>query len=192
MPVVSDWVPGHNNPYVFRGNGGALSDQARFLVANLIWHIRHNDQLQVAASAAVCAARSASGDTDGDGAVRRCHDTAIPGHVAVAHLLGITEQLAYRVATQMDAMGWKWIRVRHDKRKCWGPKAQSDSESAFGGLADIGSSGQADGCDDCNIGYLVSSRQIIQLASGSRNSQLASGSGRNRPKKSSGHTQHPN
>ena len=143
-------------PYVFRGNGGALSDQARFLVANLIWHIRHNDQLQVAASAAVCAARSASGDTDGDGAVRRCRDTAIPGHVAVAHLLGITEQLAYRVATKMDAMGWKWTRVRHGKRKRWRPKAQSDSESASGGLADIGSSGQAvaDGCDGCNIGYL--------------------------------------
>lgn len=154
MPVVTEWAPGHNNPHVFRGNGGALSEQARLLVANLIWHIRHNDQLQVAASAAVCAARSASGDTDGDGAVRRCRDTAIPGHVAVAHLLGITEQLAYRVATQMDAMGWKWTRVRHGKRTRWGPKAQSDSESASGGLADTGSPGQADGCDDCNIGYL--------------------------------------
>ena len=190
--------PWPQQPHVFRGNGGALSDQARLLVANLIWHIRHNDQLQVAASAAVCAARSASGDTDGDGAVRRCRDTAIPGHVAVAHLLGITEQLAYRVATQMDAMGWKWTRVRHGKRTRWGPKAQSDSESASGGLADTGSSGQADGCDDCNIGYLpklanpIDDDMLDSDESGKEMSALAIGSNLPRRSQVERWKEHPN
>ena len=152
MPVVTEWVPGHNNPYVFRGNGGALSDQARLLIANLIWHVGHNDQLRVAAVAAVRAARSASGDTKsasgdtkGDDAARR--SAAISNHVAVAHLLGITDQLAYRVAANMEAKGWKWTRNRHGVRPAkhtnWGPKARSDTEPASGGQR-----------DDCNVGYL--------------------------------------
>ena len=191
MPVVTEWAPGHNNPYVFRGNGGALSDQARLLIANLIWHVEHNDQLRVAAVAAVRAARSASGDTKsasgdtkGDGAARR--SAAISNHVAVAHLLGITDQLAYRVEANMEARGWKWTRNRHGvrpgKHSNWGPEAQSDSEPASGGQR-----------DDCNNGYMpqlpdpinddVLDSDDMSDESGKETNALATGS--NRPQRSS-------
>ena len=39
---VMQWHPGRNNPLVYRGRGGQVCDQARLLVANLLWNVRQN------------------------------------------------------------------------------------------------------------------------------------------------------
>ena len=110
---VMQWHPGRNNPLVYRGRGGEVCDQARLLVANLLWNVRHN-------GAAVFAnAMPAPGGKQGEKAMR-CS--------VVAQLLGIPHQTVRGIEKRLDTNGW--VVIRNRRARTWQDGEQKSGKRA--------------------------------------------------------------
>ena len=110
----TQWVPGHNNPLVYRGRGGGVCNQARLLVANLLWHVRRNGVV------AFASAMPASGGKQGEKAAH---------HSVVAHLLGISHQTVRDIEANLDSIGSKFVQHRRRARARQGGEQKSNKRA---------------------------------------------------------------
>ena len=102
MREAKQWVPGHNNPLVYRGRGGGMCNQARLLVANLLWHVRRIGVVAFANE------MPAPGGKQGEKAAR---------HSVVAQLLGISHETVRGIEANLDSIGWKFVQHRRARAR---------------------------------------------------------------------------